>query len=639
MKVNKLYFYRLLINAGLFLLPLGIGYLCEQINYTPLLKHVPKIAWLAMIMAVPVLVQSVGFLISLYDDRFRPFVYGSVIPILYTTGHILYLLVMNCYYNVIRFAPYAKDSIKVKWAKFQKMTAVLMKFDFVTFLAACACLIICRLIVVYMWKKVGKQSLMTGEEKQKDMAEGPWKGGYMKRSKVRYLTSNKTGLPLGIVPRLLGLPGGKIARFKENVDKGWLGGHHVVLSASRGGKGVSAVLPAILDHQGPVAVLDIKGELFTMTKRYREQLGRQVVVMNPFRAVDELSHVHWNPLDYVRTDTVFFDQDCDVIADSLIKPYFGKDSHFSDGSRKIIKMALGVLYETHKGKDFNLIELYKLLFANDLKKTINTWKQRKDIIGGRAAELSHSIGVTGMDQFGAYATTLDNNLSWIRTPECEEFLSRSDFDLENLLHNKLDIYCVMPINKLKTTAGFMRLFSNLVSSTVVRKSGKQNVQAPILLMLDEFTRLGHMQSILDMVTLGAGAGMDLFFVAQDLASIEAEWGESTHTLLGNIATARAFNIGGLDGKTAEFLSALTGDVTVVTQSKSSSSNDKSDQASESFSQTKDRLLSATNILQLDSKKMICFVRGHKPLILKRIISHKHPFYKHKLDKNKTLVKR
>ncbi|MBP2536291.1 CocE/NonD family hydrolase [Agrobacterium tumefaciens] len=65
---------------------------------------------------------------------------------------------------------------------------------------------------------------------------------------------------------------------------------------------MSVVIPAIIDHDGPVAVLDIKGENFAVTRRYRQSLGRQVVVLNPFGVI-EPSKDHFNPLDYIMRGT------------------------------------------------------------------------------------------------------------------------------------------------------------------------------------------------------------------------------------------------------------------------------------------------------------------------------------------------
>jgi type IV secretion system protein VirD4 len=128
-------------------------------------------------------------------------------------------------------------------------------------------------------------------------------------------------------------------------------------------------------------------------------------------------------------------------------------------------------------------------------------------------------------------------------------------------------------------------------------------------------------------------------VAQDRSSIEDVWGNSTGTVLGNTATTRVFNIGRSDEGTAAWVATLMGDRTVVTQSKNSSSTQKSDREGESFNQNKDKLLSAVDIQESSHQTLLCFMRGHKPLLLKRLISHKHPLYKTKLDKNPVLIKK
>lgn len=108
---------------------------------------------------------------------------------------------------------------------------------------------------------------------------GPWQAGWMDPRDVAHMARNKTGLPLA-------LHKGKILRYLPSGDKLWRPGHHMVVAGTRGGKGISAVIPAILDHQGPAVVLDIKGENFAVTRRYREELGRKVAVLNPFGLIE-----------------------------------------------------------------------------------------------------------------------------------------------------------------------------------------------------------------------------------------------------------------------------------------------------------------------------------------------------------------
>ncbi|CAM3343045.1 type IV secretory system conjugative DNA transfer family protein [Paracoccus nototheniae] len=124
---------------------------------------------------------------------------------------------------------------------------------------------------------------------------GPWQAGWMSPRDIAHLARNKTGLPLA-------LHNGKLLRYLKDDAKGWRGGHHLVVAGTRGGKGISAVIPAIIDHQGPVVALDIKGENFAATRRHREALDRRVAVLNPFGIVEE-SREQFNPLDYIRPRT------------------------------------------------------------------------------------------------------------------------------------------------------------------------------------------------------------------------------------------------------------------------------------------------------------------------------------------------
>src|SRR5436189_154809 len=54
---------------------------------------------------------------------------------------------------------------------------------------------------------------------------------------------------------------------------------------TRAGKGVGAIIPALLTYPGSVIVTDIKGENYQVTARHRRELGQQVVVLDPFNLV------------------------------------------------------------------------------------------------------------------------------------------------------------------------------------------------------------------------------------------------------------------------------------------------------------------------------------------------------------------
>ena len=471
--------------------------------------------------------------------------------------------------------------------------------------------------------------------------DGPWNAGFLEKAKEKQLLKNKKGLPLGVPSHKSGTRG-KILRYLPNPNKGWLGGHHVVISGSQGGKGVSCVLPALLDHHGPVAVLDIKGELFAMTKRAREQLGRTVIVLNPFDVVEK-NQWCWNPLDYIRRDE--FERDSQAIIEGLLEPPTQYNQHFYKIASDILQVSLEVIQHTLPKEAFTLNTLYDFVCGPGFVNRLKAWETQRNFLQGRPAKMAHILLIAGEEERGSFLTTLKRNLSWIGFEKNKAFLtsqndSLNSFSFEDLLDNKIDVFCVIPLDMIESMSGFLRLFTNIVLGTVIRQSGYKNPQEKILLLLDEFPRLGAMRQLINIVTVAAGAGIEAFMVAQDKSSIESVWGKETDLIFGSSSTVRIFNIGRTDTVTASWASSLMGDKTVITRSNATREyvDFLKGAGSESVTQMKEKLMTASEIQELSQSKMLCFLRGQKPLLLERIISHKHPFYKGRLDPNPTLLR-
>jgi len=77
------------------------------------------------------------------------------------------------------------------------------------------------------------------------------------------------------------------------------GQQFVLLAApTRSGKGVSVVIPNLLNFNGSTVTLDIKIENYKITAGYRKKCGYEVYLFAPF--TEEYQSCRYNPLDYVR---------------------------------------------------------------------------------------------------------------------------------------------------------------------------------------------------------------------------------------------------------------------------------------------------------------------------------------------------
>lgn len=454
---------------------------------------------------------------------------------------------------------------------------------------------------------------------------GPWTARWMEGDQLRYLKTQPFGLPLGI-------KNGTLLRYEPNPAKGWRGGHHLAIAGTRAGKGVSVVIPAIIDHDGPVVCLDVKGENFAVTRRWRAGLGRRVVVLNPFGVI-EPSRDGFNPLNYVR-DTHLV-RDIDVLAEGLVRPESGAANHFSEMARQIIAASIEVVVTQHPAAERNLVTVMDSLLSAGLMERLQAWSNAPGQFGTRPAQAAAALLAAGENERGAVMTTVKKAFEWARSDEMQSFLSRSNTNFDDLLDDKIDIFIAVPLDQLGAQAIFMRLLINIVLGTVVRQDGHRLAEKRILLVMDEFVRLGRMEKLLDIANVAAGSGIEALFVTQDKGQIEAVYGKSdTDSLLGSCVTSRIFGLGRLELNTAEWAAKALGQRTVITRSIQAPTKILENRRVTS-SEHKQQLLTTDEILGMPANEMLCLIGSKPPLRLKAVVSHFHPSYRKKLDVNPT----
>jgi type IV secretion system protein VirD4 len=434
---------------------------------------------------------------------------------------------------------------------------------------------------------------------------GPWQAGWMEPTDIAKLARNKSGLPLA-------LHKGKILRYAKNDAQGWRGGHHLVVSGTRGGKGVSAVIPAILEHQGPVVALDIKGENFAVTRRHRSALGRKVAVLNPFGLIEDASD-QFNPLDYIRPHEL--SRDIEVVADGLVKPEDGDGAHFSEMARQLVAGALEVVVTQENPERRNLITVADLLMAADLDTTLQAWADNADLVGHRPAQVAATILRAGDRERGSIQTSIAKAFSWMQSDAMRHFLTRSSFRMEDLLDDRLDLFIAVPLDQVDKQAVFMRLFINLVLGTVVRQDGRRKVKAPILLVLDEFVRMGRMEQIMNIANVAAGAGVEALFVTQDIGQVIKAYGKNdADSIFGSCITKRLFNLN--DIGTAEWAVRHLGEGTVYSQ-QIREGKTSSEGRDLSYSEQRQKLMTPEQITEMKTDEVLVLIGNRKPLRAKQ----------------------
>ncbi len=95
-----------------------------------------------------------------------------------------------------------------------------------------------------------------------------------------------------------------------------------------------------MSYEGPVIVLDLKGENASITANYRAtKLGQKVAVFDPYGETDFASS-SLNLLSFYDPNSPEFIDDITELAESMIVRGQENDPYWNDAARSVIKMIL-----------------------------------------------------------------------------------------------------------------------------------------------------------------------------------------------------------------------------------------------------------------------------------------------------------
>ena len=120
--------------------------------------------------------------------------------------------------------------------------------------------------------------------------------------------------------------------------------HRMTVAGSRAGKGVSTIIPNLLEYPGSVLVIDPKGENAYHTKSRRDKgskavaqgLGQDVYVLDPF-GVSGHKTSSFNPLTMIDAAADTAVDDAALVAEALVIQEAGPGRHFSAAARNFLR--------------------------------------------------------------------------------------------------------------------------------------------------------------------------------------------------------------------------------------------------------------------------------------------------------------
>ncbi|MBS1895622.1 MAG: type IV secretory system conjugative DNA transfer family protein [Actinobacteria bacterium] len=329
----------------------------------------------------------------------------------------------------------------------------------------------------------------------------------------------------------------------------------IVLGPTQTHKTSGLVIPALLEWEGPVLCTSVKSDLLAPTLKRREALG-EVWVFDPAQVTEPLGRARATPLPAAHD-----------------WPGALRVAHWLAGAAKA---GAGDLQDA----DFWFANAEKLLapllFAANRERgsmeLVVAWLDE----GPEACEAAVApiLAESGEDraarafmatqnreerQRSSVYTTAETILAAFADPRVAEETAGADYTPQKLLAGPNTLYLISPRSeqeRLRTV--FSALIQELLALVEERSTARGGPIDPyLLLLLDECANIAPFPGLAQTASTGAGQGVQLLTVFQDLAQVKARFGNSAATILNN-HRATLLGRGVSDVETLDYFSRLIG---------------------------------------------------------------------------------
>lgn len=342
-------------------------------------------------------------------------------------------------------------------------------------------------------------------------------------------------------------------------------GHVACVAPTRSGKGVGQVIPTLLAWPGSVLVHDMKGENWQHTAGYRARFSN-VLYFNP---TDPAYSAHFNPLLEVRDDDNQV-RDVQNISDQIVDPHGrGKETHWDRTADQFLPAVM--LHLLHAEPDKSLYGISRFLtdpsrtFVQTLQRMKHTPHPNAMAHERIASAAQAMLNKSEEERSGILSTAL-GFLGLYADPIVARNTADSDFAISDLMQadHPVSLYIVVPDSDRLRLKPLTRLVITMITQRLVEVLNPKENKHRLLMMLDEFPRLGKMQFLSDALSYLAGYHIKVMMMMQSLGQLDAPESYGRGNTIVESCHVRTF-FTPQDPHTAQFIADSLGSKTEVHQ--------------------------------------------------------------------------
>ncbi|EDR3562094.1 type IV secretory system conjugative DNA transfer family protein [Salmonella enterica subsp. enterica serovar Benue] len=405
-----------------------------------------------------------------------------------------------------------------------------------------------------------------------------------------------------------------------------------MLAAEPGsGKGVGAVIPNLMLFPDSVVVCDPKRENYEITAGFRSKMGHECYCFQP----ESLQTHRYNPLAYLRQDTLYRVGDTRTVASTLFSP--GGDTKNAGWYKKAGDAFTAIvlfLMETPE-MPLTLPQVYEIAaapvgVANWIEKTVAARKQTGRPLSHECERelMNFASGKSNPAGFASTEGILKERLSLFAEKTVANALSGNDFDFRELRKKRMSIYFCVSQTALKKFGILMNLFFTqaiLENTSILPEQGGTNpdgtrvLKYQVLMLMDEFAVMGVIDVMKTAPALTRAYNVRYLIIFQNKAQLRDE---SMYGKEGANAIMEAFHVEMVyamkDFEASKEYSDRLGNTTVKSISESRNYG-KSGGRSRSKSDHVRPLMLPQEITEMSYSEQLIFISGtkkSKPLKIK-----------------------
>lgn len=321
-------------------------------------------------------------------------------------------------------------------------------------------------------------------------------------------------------------------------------GHILIIGGAGSGKTTGTAIPTLMSWKERVFAIDIKGELYEKTSQVRGK--DKIKVFNP----TDPKAFGYDPYHTLKYSDDISESARNLAISICPLPADVKDPFWIKGAQNMLTGL--IIHFFSFGYSFS--KTMKLIKSQNIKQTI-----AEILESGNEKAIAEVSQFDGMDEktlSGVFAE-LSNHITVFATNDnLQKALNgEGQFITPQDLEDGFDIYCCIPENKLEQWKDLLGMMINQFLKSF--ESREEKNKKPILFLIDEFPRLGKIETISNGLATLRGRKIQIALIVQSKSQLNALYGKDVSEVIADNCTYKAI-LKASEPSTQEWCSKLVG---------------------------------------------------------------------------------